>query len=72
MSRELRKGDRVRVTERNRIPDYELGDRGTVLEISSLPATGERHYTVTMDKDHPAHPGAVFTEDEIERDDYFP
>jgi hypothetical protein len=69
MSRELSKGQRVRVTDKNRIPGYAPGDRGTVTAAYSVPASGERHYIVAMDKDHPAHSGAVFTEDEIEPED---
>jgi hypothetical protein len=69
MSRELSKGQRVRVTDKNRIPGYDPGDRGTLAAAYSVSATGERHYVVAMDKDHPAHSGAVFAEDEIEPED---
>jgi hypothetical protein len=72
MSRELRKGQRIRVTGRNRLPDYDPGDRGTVSATYALPTTIERFYVVAMDKDHPAHSGAVFAEDEIEPDDASP
>ena len=68
MSRQLKPGQRVRVTVRNRVTRYQPGDTGTVLR-SSVSATGERSYTVAMDLDDPAGSGAVFAEGEIEADD---
>jgi hypothetical protein len=68
MSDELKPGQRVRVTPRNRMTGYLPGDKGTVLRVSSAGTTGERSYVVEMDKDDPAHSGVVFTEDEIEPD----
>jgi hypothetical protein len=67
MSRQLKPGQRVRVTVRNRLARYQPGDTGTVLR-SSVAVTGERHYTVAMDIDDPATGGAIFAEDEIEPD----
>jgi hypothetical protein len=69
MSRELKPGQRVRVTVRNRVARYQPGDTGTVLRSSVLATTGQRYYTVAMDIDDPAASGAVFAEDEIEADD---
>jgi len=68
MSRALQKGQRVRVTARNRMAGYQPGDKGTVLRETTLAMRGERSYTVAMDKDDPAASGAVFTEGEIEAD----
>jgi hypothetical protein len=69
MSRALQKGQRVRVSVRNRVARYQPGDTGTVLRSSVLATTGQRYFTVAMDIDDPAASGAVFTEDEIEADD---
>jgi hypothetical protein len=69
MNRASRAGDRVRVTIRNRVAGYAPGDRGTVVrEPSTATITGERYYTVAMDKDGPGATGVVFAEDEIEPD----
>ena len=69
MSRSLSVGDRVRVTARNRVAGYVPGDRGTVLrEPSTATVTGERLYSVAMDKDGPDATGILFTEEEIEPD----
>jgi hypothetical protein len=68
MSHPLKSGDRVRVTVLNRMAGYQPGDKGTVLRASTASATGERYYTVAMNKDVAAHSGAVFTEGEIEAD----
>jgi hypothetical protein len=51
MSRDLKPGDRVRVTIRNRLAGYQPGDKGTVWRASRASATGEGSYTVEMDKD---------------------
>jgi hypothetical protein len=56
MSRELKPGDRVHVTVRNRMYGYQPG------------ASGVRYYVVAMDKDDPTKSGVVFTADEIELD----
>jgi hypothetical protein len=69
MGGELKAGQRVRVTARNRMAGYQPGDKGTVLRASVSAATGERYYSVVMDKDGPDATGAVFTEGEIEPDE---
>ena len=69
MGRPLQISDRVRVTLRNRIAGYQPGDKGTVVRgASTATITGERYYTVIMDKDEPDATGVVFAEDEIEQD----
>jgi hypothetical protein len=68
MNRPLQPGDRIRVTIRNRMAGYQPGDKGTVLRVATSATTGERYYTVAMDKDNLTMSGAVFTEDEIEAD----
>ena len=68
MGRPLQISDRVRVTLRNRLAGYQPGDRGTVLRASVSASTGERYYTVAMDKDDPTASGAVVAEGEIEAD----
>ena len=57
MSRQLKPGQRVRVSARNRVARYQPGDTGTVLRSSVSPTTGERHYTVAMDMDDPPPAG---------------
>jgi len=69
MGRPMQISDRVRVTLRNRIAGYQPGDKGTVVRgASTATITGERYYTVIMDKDEPDATGVVFAEDEIEQD----
>jgi hypothetical protein len=68
MSRALQKGQRVRVTVRNRMAGYQPSDKGTVLREATLAMRGERSYAVAMDKDDPAKNGVVFRFDEIEPD----
>ena len=69
MGRPLQISDRVRVTLRNRLAGYQPGDKGTVVRgASTATITGERYYTVIMDKDEPDATGVVFAEDEIEQD----
>jgi len=69
MGRPMQISDRVRVTLRNRIAGYQPGDKGTVVRgASTATITGERYYTVIMDKDEPDATGVVFAEDEIEPD----
>jgi hypothetical protein len=65
MSYRLEKGQRVRVTGRNRV-GYRPGDRGTVLRVSSSAATGQRYYIVAMDADDSSGTAVLFTEDEVE------
>jgi hypothetical protein len=68
MSRALKPGDRVHVTVRNRMAGYHLGDTGTVLRSSVLATTGQRYYSVAMDKDDPTKSGVVFSDEEIDPD----
>jgi hypothetical protein len=67
MFRELRVGDRVRVTMRNRIAGYDPGDEGIVLHVACS-AAGGRHYIVAMDGGELDSTGVIFTESEIEAD----
>jgi hypothetical protein len=67
MIRELKSGDRVRVTIRNRRVAYEAGDKGTVLWAPTVSSTEQRFYLVSMDKDGPGH-GVTFAPEQIEPD----
>src|SRR5262249_29143677 len=68
MSCQLKPGDRVRVTVRNRMHGYQPGDKGAVLrEIADGPS-GACCYVVVMDKDAPSKSSVVFSDDEIEPD----
>lgn len=68
MSDQLKPGDRVRVTDRNRVQGYEAGDKGMVQAVASIPAIGDQlHYQVAMDRDG-GMTRAVFTAEEIELD----
>ncbi len=68
MSDQLKPGDRVRVTDRNRVQGYAVGDKGMVQAVASIPAIGDQlHYQVTMDSDGGVT-RAVFTAEEIELD----
>jgi hypothetical protein len=68
-TRELKKGDRVRVTRRYRADNHQPGDKGT---IWSAPKTSDdgtfRYYPVAMDGQGPDATTTIFTEDEIEPD----
>ena len=64
----LKKGDRVHVTERNRMHSYQPGDTGTIVREAIRAPSGTRYYLVAMDKDNPTHAGVVFAEREIEPD----
>jgi hypothetical protein len=64
----LKKGDRVHVTERNRMYGYQPGDKGTIVREAIRAPSGTRYYLVAMDKDNPTHAGVVFAEREIEPD----
>jgi hypothetical protein len=68
MDCELKPGDRVRVTVRNRSHGYQPGDKETVLRAFVGSANGNVFYSVVMDKDKLTITGAIFTEDEIEPD----
>jgi hypothetical protein len=68
MSDQLKSGDRIRVTERNRVQGYEAGDKGMVQAVASIPAIGDQlHYQVAMDRDEGVG-RVVFTAEEIELD----
>jgi hypothetical protein len=68
LSDQLKPGDHVRVTERNRVQVYEAGDQGMVQAVASIPAIGELlHYQVAMDRDG-GIARSVFTAEEIELD----
>jgi hypothetical protein len=64
MIRELKVGDRVRVTMRNRMAGYEPGDEGTLLHATRS-AGGRYFYLVAMDGGEPDSTGVIFTEGEI-------
>jgi hypothetical protein len=68
MSRTLRVGDRVRVTDRDLIYGYQPGDKGTVVRITAS-ADGRRRYLVAMDKGQLDATGMLFTDGEIEAAD---
>jgi len=67
MNREMKVGDRVRVRTWTGMPEYFLGDRGTVLRYPEIYETGGFCYLVAMDKDG-GKGTALFTADEIEPD----
>jgi hypothetical protein len=64
----LKPGDRVRVTNRNRMHGYQPGDKGTVLRELTAGPSGAYYYVVAMDKDDLSKSGVVFSDDEIEPD----
>jgi hypothetical protein len=66
MSSELKMGDRIRV--RRRIREYQVGDKGIVLEGPSTQGGAGKSYVVMMDKDGPGATSIVFTEGDIELD----
>ena len=51
MSCQLKAGDRVRVTVRNRMHGYQPGDKGEVLREITAGPSGACYYVVAMDKD---------------------
>jgi hypothetical protein len=65
----LTKGDRVRVTGRNRMYGYQPGDKGTIVCEAVRAPGNTRYYLVAMEKDNPAHAGVVFNAEEIEADE---
>ena len=65
---DLKRGDRVRVTGRNRMYGYQPGDKGTVLRDVVTGPSGTCYFVVAMDKDQPDASGIVFADDEIEPD----
>jgi hypothetical protein len=69
MNRELKMGDRVRVTLRSRVKDYRPSDKGVVLEGPTVYAgASDTSYVVAMDKDGPGSTSTVFAADDIEPD----
>jgi hypothetical protein len=66
MNRQLKQGDRVRVTVANRKRGYQPGETGTVTHAPNVPVHEEPYYIVAMDKDGPASTAVVFTAEEIE------
>jgi hypothetical protein len=68
MSYQLKPGDRIRVTVRNRMHGYHPGDKGSVLREVTYGPSGAFYYVVEMDKDAPSNSGVVFADDEIEPD----
>lgn len=68
MSDQLKPGDRVRVTDRNCVQGYAVGDKGMVQAVANIPAIGDQlHYQVAMDRDGGVS-RAHFTAEEIELD----
>jgi hypothetical protein len=68
MSCQLKAGDRVRVTVRNRMHGYQPGDKAEVLREITAGPSGACYYVVAMDKDGLSQSGVVFSDDEIEPD----
>jgi hypothetical protein len=67
MSGELKPGDRVRVTVRNRMAGYQPGDKGRILGGPHVPLGGHPYYLVAMETSMTGRP-VVFMEEEIEPD----
>ncbi len=67
MNRQRKKGDRVRISIQNRIPHFQPGDTGTVLDKPSISGEHACYYLVRMDRDAPSRP-VLFIKDEIEPD----
>ena len=69
MNRELKMGDRARVTPGSRVKGYQPGDKGVVLEGPAVYAgASDTSYVVAMDKDGPGSTSTVFAADDIEPD----
>jgi hypothetical protein len=68
MSKELRPGDRVRVTGANRMHSFSPGDKGTVLRGGMTGIDGRRYYVVSMRKAGATGTTVVFADEEIELD----
>ena len=66
ISQELTVGDRVRVTQANRVPGFRPGDKGTVFCLYNT-AEGVC-YHVAMDKGDPTATTVIFKAHEIEPD----
>lgn len=68
-TRELKIGDRARVTARCRMSGYSPGDKGTVLEGPvGYAGASDQSYVVAMDKDGPGSTTAIFGAGDIEPD----
>lgn len=68
MSDPLEPGNRMRVTESNRVEGYGAGDKGMVQAVASIPAIGDQlQYQAAMDRDDGVG-RVVVTAEEIELD----
>jgi hypothetical protein len=68
MSDQLKPGDRVRVTECNRVQGYAAGEKCMVQAVASTPAIGHQlHYQVAMNRDGGVS-RVVFNAEQIELD----
>jgi hypothetical protein len=67
MSGALKFGDRVRVKAGTQIPNYAVGDGGTVSRGPQTSASGTTYYLLKMDKNDPQEE-VIFKADEIEPD----
>lgn len=65
MKRELKSGDRVRVSVRSKVPGHQPGDTGTVVWGPILRNGSKPYYIVAMDHDTAATT-TIFHIDEIE------
>ena len=69
MSRELRVGDRMRMSLRSRVQDYPPGEKGVVRGGPKNSArSGVVYYLVAMDKDDSGQT-TIFNAEEIEPDE---
>jgi hypothetical protein len=69
MRRELRVGDRMRMSVRSRVEDYPPGAKGVVRGGPKDSArSGVVYYLVSMDKDDPGQT-TIFNAEEIEPDE---
>lgn len=69
MNCDLKIGDRVQTTRRNRQKRYQTGDTGTVLRTLKLHDGGLPYCLVAMDSDVSTSAGVLFDSDEIEADE---
>lgn len=65
MSRNLKPGQRVRVSRANTLPSYQPGDSGTIKEGPYPAPHGGHYYIVQMGQDTGIGP-AIFLAEEIE------
>jgi hypothetical protein len=68
MSRQLRTGDRVHMSQWGRQKGYHTGEKGTVLRTLNLHDGGPPYYPVAMEKDIPAGSRILVNTNEIEAD----